>query len=158
MNIDAPSITTDTTKNSWLKKLWCLLKEPIGDRLEDKDTANSIFPGDNQTNSQDATNTRSPELAPPETVIESQTLQAFSDYDSEYDPNNVTFAYLIPDELSLLNLSSKQTQGSTQKKQDSRSLSDTASEPSKLANSDRDEPLFDLIPLELSTLSEKPAA
>ena len=163
MKTDALSTTTDTHEHNWLQQLWRLVSAPIGDRSDRSlESVGSAAPtrSSQQTHSQDATSTRSPELAPPEAIIESQTLQAFSDYDEAYEPNDIAFAYLVPDELAQLNLPSEPAQVTSTGKAstENQSLVDTADELSAIANADSDEPLSDLIPLELSKLSKHQAA
>ena len=92
-----------------MRQLFQLISMPVGD-LDNRKQARSHQQSLQDT---DTENTRSPELVPPQAIISSQTLAAFSDDADEYEPTNLAFTYLIPHELSLLNMSVAQDKAST---------------------------------------------
>ena len=92
-----------------MRQLFQLISMPVGD-LDNRKQARSHQQSLQDT---DTENTRSPELVPPQAIISSQTLAAFSDDADEYEPTSLAFTYLIPHELSLLNTSVAQDKAST---------------------------------------------
>ena len=141
------------SKPNWLQQLWQRIADPVS-RSADSGQERSHH----QTASSKTTRvkTRSPELAPPRSPMNSQTLEAFSDYADEDEPTMLSFAYLIPEELALLDASSSQDVASvhrlTTTKRDKPMSVGFTSDPAANRTSD-DEYLLDLVPSELSELS-----
>ena len=163
------AILKTRSKPSWMQQLLQFISAPVGNSDNRKKARSHQSPKD-----EGKEHTRSPELAPPQAVINSQTLAAFSDYADEYEPTNLTFAYLIPHELSLLNLSIAQENASAygQSERAQTSLLANHLSPSNLSpnqktsrmpttqetngtqeTSGNDEDLLALIPPELAELS-----
>ena len=112
---------------------------------------------------QDEKNTRSPELAPPQAVISSQTLAAFSDDADEYEPTHLTFTYLIPHELSQLDVSVAQNNALTRGRTTAQTSHPSTNNPytnqrinktpTTKGTDGNDEHLLELIPPGLAELS-----
>ena len=97
MKTDALAVpSTVQSKSSWVQQLWQLARA-IVDSLRLKTTETQ------QVEKVIKVEIRSPELAPPNAIIGNQALQAFSD-NADEEPIDMALAYLIPDELPLLNI------------------------------------------------------
>ena len=161
-----PRLTVMTTNHSastqsasvnpgFFQHLWQLITHPIGDKDTIQPTAKQASTRSEESLENSEAELRNPELAPPVAVLESPTFQAFTDYADGDEPADLALIELIPAELALLNLPGTQT-----KQQTALALAEIAdAQPANLLSGeesfeDDEQYLADLIPFELSELSE----
>lgn len=105
---DFTTTQTAPSQISWIQQLRKKIAAPIDNAPTAEQTGQqSTLPGSTLT-SEAKVNTRRSELAPPPTIIEIQTLKAFSDRADEYEPADLALIDLIPADLALLNISPAQ--------------------------------------------------
>lgn len=156
MTTNHPASARYTANPNLFQHLWQLITRPIGDKTaiqsDDRQASNSL------EKKAPASKTRNPELAPPAAAIGASAFKEFADYAEGDEPTDLALLDLIPAELALLNLPG--TQPKQQSKKSFAEVADTLSTHALTEESlskesfDDEQYLADLIPLELSELSE----
>jgi len=156
---------TASNPPSWIQQLWQSLTNSIGSSSVNRQTdKQGISP--RSACDQAKITAHNPKLSLSPALIGTQTLKAFSDHADEYEPTDLALIELIPAGLALLNIPPTQAKSPSNKEPNKEIVANQADASLiEVANTmttdkeidrefDDDDYLMDLIPFELSEISE----